>query len=55
MPINNIFQSELVMGGPHQALCTEVRSKDQGVVLPVIHKLPSEIRRAAAAIQTMGP
>ena len=54
-PINNIFQSDLVMRGLHLALYKVVKSKDQGVVLPVIQQIPFEMRRAAVAIQTMLP
>jgi hypothetical protein len=55
MPTNNIFQSELGMRGQHPALYTEVRSKDRAVAPLAIQQMSSEIPRAAAEIQTMGP
>lgn len=55
MPTNNIFQSELGMRGQHPALYTEVRSKDRAVAPLATQQMSSEIPRAAAEIQTMGP
>ena len=55
MLTNNISRSGLVRGGRHPAPYTEGRSTDQGVAPPVIHRMPSEIPRAAAAIRTTGP